>query len=94
MERLQQSTDAARRFDSLVALWAASSGTAGQNAGTAHPASPPPTDETRDLRLACDEADRFDEVLLDTIREELHAGADRPPAPLVPLARIVPVQPE
>jgi len=72
-------------FETAISLWAAAAEQARLMAADGLPTSG--TASGRDAaRKALDEANRLDDVLMDTIRGELHARTDQPALP-VPLAR-------
>jgi hypothetical protein len=93
VEGLEASASAGRNYESAVAMWNISSEQARTAAEIGRPVSAPAgRREAMDKALA--EADRLDDTLMDTIRAELHAGTDRPPAPPLPLARPAADHPE
>lgn len=93
LSALQASAHAGGDFETAISLWAAAVEQAKLMAESGAPSSG--TARERDAaRKALDEAYRLDDVAIDMIRDELHAGAGRPPAPPIPQARPAPVQPE
>jgi hypothetical protein len=83
---LQASVRAGGDFQTAISMWAAAGEQAKLMAQRGAPS--PGTARERDAaRKALDEAHRLDDVAVDLIRAELHAGTDRPPAPPVPQAR-------
>jgi hypothetical protein len=93
LDALSVTARATEDFRAAISLWAAAAELGRLMAADGLPTSG--TASERDAaRKALDEADRLDDVLIDTIRVELHAGTDRPPALPVPLARPAPDHPE
>jgi hypothetical protein len=81
----KESGTAGQRFESEAALWHTYV-EQGRMSPDIWPAGPRPADARGAATKALEEANRLDDALIDLIRAELHAGADKPPGPPVPLA--------